>query len=106
MSLGPMDLLKRESPEVGVRFAEFVQAQGKAPGLDAKTRELVMTALLAAHRNLRGVKIHAQRAVKEGATRAEVVGAVVMNLHISGLTSVNECLPVALEGVEEEMARK
>ncbi len=106
MNLGPMDLLKRESPEVGARFAELIQAQGKAKGLDAKTRELVMVALLAAHRNLRGVKIHAQRAVKEGATREEVVGAVVMNLHISGLTSVNDSLPVALEGVELETAKK
>jgi hypothetical protein len=39
-------------------------------------------------------------AAKGGATRAEIVGAVVMNLHLSGLGPVIECLPSAVEGIE------
>jgi alkylhydroperoxidase/carboxymuconolactone decarboxylase family protein YurZ len=39
-------------------------------------------------------------AKKEGATRAEVIGAVVMNLHLSGLAAVLDSLPAALEGFE------
>jgi hypothetical protein len=33
-----------------------------------------------------------------GATRDEVVSAVVMNLHLSGPAAVLDCLPAALRG--------
>ncbi len=39
-------------------------------------------------------------AQSEGATREEIIGAVVLNLHHSGLASVLECLPAAIEGIE------
>jgi hypothetical protein len=37
----------------------------------------------------------------EGASREEVLGAVVLNLHHSGLASVMECLPKAVKGFED-----
>jgi hypothetical protein len=37
---------------------------------------------------------------ESGAARDEVIGAVVMNLHLSGLASVLDCLPAALEGYD------
>jgi len=39
-------------------------------------------------------------AKNEGASREEIVGAVVINLHLSGLACVFYCLPPALEGFE------
>jgi hypothetical protein len=39
-------------------------------------------------------------AQKIGANREEVKGAVVMNLHLSGLSTVLNCLPAALDGYD------
>ena len=39
-------------------------------------------------------------AYQAGATRDEIVGAVVMNLHLTGLVTVPDSLPAALEGIE------
>lgn len=36
----------------------------------------------------------------QGAAREEVVGAVAMNLHLSGLAAVLEGLPAAVQGYE------
>ena len=36
-----------------------------------------------------------------GATKDEIIGAVVMNLHLTGLVTVPEYQPSALEGIEE-----
>jgi alkylhydroperoxidase/carboxymuconolactone decarboxylase family protein YurZ len=44
--------------------------------------------------------MHAQMAKSRGASRDEILGAVVMNLHLSGLSAVLDCLPSALEGLE------
>jgi hypothetical protein len=42
-------------------------------------------------------------AKNEGANRDEITGAVVLNLHHSGLSSVLNCLPAAIEGFEGEL---
>jgi alkylhydroperoxidase/carboxymuconolactone decarboxylase family protein YurZ len=46
--------------------------------------------------------MHAIMAKKIGATRDEVLGAVTMNLHLSGLSTVLECLPSAIDGYDTE----
>jgi hypothetical protein len=38
---------------------------------------------------------------KLGARRDEVVGAVSMNLHLSGLATVLDSLPAAIDGYEQ-----
>jgi alkylhydroperoxidase/carboxymuconolactone decarboxylase family protein YurZ len=44
--------------------------------------------------------MHSIMAKSQGASREEILGAVVMNLHLSGLASVLDCLPAAIEGLE------
>jgi len=46
--------------------------------------------------------MHAIMAKKSGAKREEVLGAVTMNLHLSGLSTVLECLPSAIDGYDTE----
>jgi AhpD family alkylhydroperoxidase len=69
-------------------------------GLDAKTKQLINIAIQTANRNPRGVQMHSMMAKNEGATREEIVGAVVLNLHHSGFAKVIECLPAVIEGFE------
>ena len=96
----PFEVFETELPELAERFDELVQAQIALPGLDPKTKQLLNIAIQTANRNPRGVTWHAMMAREQGATREEVVGAVAMNLHLSGLAPVLESLPAAIAGYE------
>ncbi len=100
MTQNPYEIFIEECPEVAARFDDLIKAQKALKGLDAKTKQLINIAIQTANRNARGVQMHAMMAKDEGATREEVVGAVVLNLHHSGFASVLECLPAAIDGFE------
>lgn len=102
MEQNPYQLFQNECPQIAASFNELVEAQKALKGLDSKTKQLINIAIQTANHNSRGVMMHAIMAKKEGASRAEVVGAVVLNLHHCGLTSVLECLPAAVEGFDNE----
>jgi AhpD family alkylhydroperoxidase len=101
MDKNPYDLFLKECPELARKFDELVDAQRAMPGLDLKMKQLINIAIQTANRNPRGVYFHAMMARKVGARREEVVGAVSMNLHLSGLATVLDSLPAAIEGYEQ-----
>ena len=103
MEKNPYEIFQKECPNLAESFNKLVEAQKSLEGLDAKTKQLINIAIQTANSNPIGVKLHAQMARKIGATREEVKGAVVMNLHLSGLSTVLSCLPEALEGYELEI---
>lgn len=96
----PFEIFQNEFPELSGRFNDLVDAQRSLKGMDSKTKQLVNIAIQTANRDPMGVKMHAQMAKSQGASRDEILGAVVMNLHLSGLSTVLDCLPSALEGLE------
>jgi AhpD family alkylhydroperoxidase len=100
MDRSPYEIFQSECPELAAKFNELVQIQRSLKGLDQKTKQLINIAIQTSNKNPNGVKMHAMMAKKDGATREEVVGAVTMNLHLSGLSTVLECLPSAIEGYE------
>jgi len=101
MEKNPYEIFQKECPELADRFNNLVEVQRSLDGLDTKTKQLITIAIQTSARNPPGVKFHAVMAYQSGATKDEIVGAVVMNLHITGLVTVLECLPAALEGLEE-----
>ena len=103
MTQNPYEIFLKECPEVAARFDDLIQAQKSLKGLDAKTKQLINIAIQTANRNAKGVQMHAMMAKKEGATRDEIIGAVVLNLHHSGFASVLECLPAAIDGFEGKL---
>ena len=103
MNQNPYELFQKECPEVAERFNDLIEAQKALKGLDAKSKQLINIAIQTANRNPRGVQMHAMMAKNEGATREEIIGAVVLNLHHSGFASVLECLPAAIDGFEGKM---
>jgi len=100
MSQNPFEIFQKECPELASKFNELVDTQRSSKGLDSKTKQLINIAIQTALRNPRGVKFHAMMAKQDGATKEEVVGAVVMNLHLCGLGPVLDSLPSAIEGFE------
>ncbi|HXQ92704.1 MAG TPA: carboxymuconolactone decarboxylase family protein [Nitrososphaerales archaeon] len=100
MSQNPFDLFEKEFPEISEKYNALVDAQRNQKGLDGKTKQLINIAIQTAVRNPRGVKFHAMMAKDAGASREEVLGAVVMNLHLSGLSAVLDSIPSAIDGFE------
>jgi alkylhydroperoxidase/carboxymuconolactone decarboxylase family protein YurZ len=72
-----------------------VQGLEAASVLDAKTEHLAYLAVLAALRLESGVPFHVQLARRAGASRAEVVSAILVGLPAAG-NGVTQCLPAAL----------
>ncbi|MGZ7115853.1 MAG: carboxymuconolactone decarboxylase family protein [Methanobacterium sp.] len=100
MNQNPYELFQKECPEVAARFNDLVEAQKALKGLNSKSKQLINIAIQTAYRNPRGVQMHSLMAKNEGASREEIISAVVLNLHHSGLASVLECLPAAVDGFE------
>ena len=101
MEKSPYEIFQTECPELALKFNELVQVQSTMEGLDQKTKQLINIAIQTCNKNPTGVKMHSIMAKKVGATRGEVVGAVSMNLHLSGLSTVLECLPSAIDGYDQ-----
>ena len=102
MEKSPYEIFQSECPELALKFNELVQVQSTMEGLDQKTKQLINIAIQTCNKNPIGVKMHSIMAKKVGATREEVVGAVSMNLHLSGLSTVLECIPSAIDGYESD----
>jgi alkylhydroperoxidase/carboxymuconolactone decarboxylase family protein YurZ len=102
----PFQTLMRESPEVGQAFGDFIKTLANQPALDAKVKQLIFIALQTAGRNPQAVAAHIPMARALGATRAEIVEAMLITLPASGIGGVMHCLPEVEKalGKEEVMA--
>ena len=84
-----------EAPGHAAAWMEATQKLGATSALDAKTGALAYLAVLAATRLESGVPFHAAQAKAAGATREEVVSAILIGLPAAG-NQVIAVLPAAL----------
>jgi alkylhydroperoxidase/carboxymuconolactone decarboxylase family protein YurZ len=85
----------KEAPAHARAWLGATEALGAATALDAKTEHLAYLAVLAALRLVSGVPFHVGLAKQAGASRGEVIGAVLLGLPAAG-NAVTESLPAAL----------
>ena len=90
----------KQAPGYFGPWMEAVQKQAQASALDDKTRELAYLAVLSAVRMESGVPFHVTMARKAGATRDEVLSAVLVGLPAVGLQCVGAIGP-ALAAYDE-----
>lgn len=90
----------KESPRQAAAWMGAVKELGAASALDEKTRTLAYLAVLAALRLESGVPFHAAHARAAGATRDEVIGAILVGLPAAG-HGVTQSLPAALRAYDE-----
>lgn len=76
-------------------------SHGKTSALDEKTQALAYLSVLSATRLESGIPFHVKMAKMHGATREEVISAVLVGLPAVG-NVVTAALPVALEAFDEE----
>jgi alkylhydroperoxidase/carboxymuconolactone decarboxylase family protein YurZ len=89
-----------EAPAHQEAWLEAVAKIGAASKLDAKTEALVYIGILAAARLDSGLPFHVMEAKERGATRDEVIGAVLAGLPAVG-NVVIQSLPVALQAYDD-----
>jgi alkylhydroperoxidase/carboxymuconolactone decarboxylase family protein YurZ len=94
-------LFLSEAPEHAAAWMRAVKGLDAASVLDEKTGELAYVAVLAALRMTSGIPFHVSAAKKAGATREEVVSAVLIGLPAAG-NAVTQSLPAALDAFDAE----
>ncbi|WP_448190953.1 carboxymuconolactone decarboxylase family protein [Azospirillum sp. sgz301742] len=85
---GAVRELRGGAPEVMKGFSAIAQAALKANALDTKTKELIALAIGVATRCDGCIAFHAEAAVKQGATREEVLETMGMAVYMGAGPSV------------------
>lgn len=91
----------KEAPEHSKAWMEVVQKLDKASSLDKKTGALAYLSVLAAVRLESGIPFHVKEAKALGASREEVISAILVGLPAVGNAVVGS-LPIAIEAYDEE----
>ena len=106
--------MSNQSPLISNAFQTFMQSApqhaqawgamtlglANASALDKKTSALAYLAVLAALRLESGIPFHAQSARQAGATREEVISAILVGLPAAGHV-VTQALPIALAAYDD-----
>lgn len=100
MNENPMEVFQREAPEVAAAFNGLIRSIVASKGIDEKTKQLIYIAMKASAGDEMAVKAHVPMAKAAGATKAEVVDAILMTLTVSGIRGVVTCLPGAVQQFE------
>jgi AhpD family alkylhydroperoxidase len=100
MNENPMEIFRKEAPEVAEAFNGLIKTLVASKGLDQKTKQLIYIAMKAAMGDEMAVQAHVPMAKQAGATRGEVVDAILMTLAVSGIRGVVQCLPGAVKQFE------
>lgn len=90
-----------EAAEHAAAWGEMVQKLASASALDKKTSALAYLAVLAVLGLESGIPFHVQAAKHAGATRDEVISAVLLGLPAAG-NKVTMGLPAALQSYDAE----
>ncbi len=103
--MNPMEIFRQEAPEVAKAFDGLIQSLVNSKGLDEKTKQLIYISMKAAQGDETAVKFHVPMAMKLGATKREVVDAILMTLTVSGIKGVVTCLPEAVKQFEDQFSK-
>ena len=89
----------KEAPEHSKAWMEVVQKLDNSSKLDKRTEELAYIAVLAAVRLESGIAFHVKHAKELGATREEIISAVLVGLPAVG-NIVTASLPIAINAYD------
>jgi AhpD family alkylhydroperoxidase len=91
----------QEAPAQAQAWMAAVKGLDEASALDKKTEELAYLAVLAVQRMESGIPFHVRSAKQAGATRQEVICAILVGLPAAGQVVV-QCLPAALAAYDAD----
>lgn len=94
-------LFLQEAPAHAEAWMQTAKSLDAASALDKKTEELAYLAVLAATGNTSGIPFHVLSAKSHGASRAEVLSAVLLGLPAAGAVVIS-ALPAAVAAYDGE----
>lgn len=94
----------QEAPAHAAAWMQLAQSLDAASALDKKTEELAYIAVLAATGNTSGIPFHVLSAKSHGASRQEVLSAVLIGLPAAGAVVIG-AVPVAVEAYDGEASK-
>jgi len=92
---------RHEAPEHAEAWMSAVQGLDRASALDDKTKHLAYLAVLAALGRESGIPFHVHLARKVGASREEIISAILVGLPAAGHI-VTQSLPPAILELDSE----
>jgi AhpD family alkylhydroperoxidase len=95
-----MEVLREDAPEVAEALIDLAGKVFARPALPEKTKQLIYLAVCAAVHHDRGVAVHCGRARALGATREEVIEALLLTIPAAGLSGVSRHLAAAVESFD------
>ena len=95
------EVFSKEAPQHAAAWSRLVQQLSAANALDKKTSALVYLAVLAALGLDTGIPFHVLSAKQSGATREEVISAVLLGLPAAG-HAVTRVVPDAVAAYDSE----
>ncbi len=101
---GPLRELRTGAPDIMKGFSMLAKAALEAKALDTKTKELIALAIAVTCRCDACITFHAEAAVRQGATREEVLEAMGMTVYLGGGPSVMYAAQ-ALEAYDQYAAK-
>lgn len=100
MSVSPaFSCFMQEAPAHAAAWMQLAQSLDAAGALDKKTEELAYIAVLAATGNTSGIPFHVLSAKAHGASRQEVLSAVLIGLPAAGAVVIG-AVPSAVEAYD------
>ena len=94
-------VFSEDAPKHAEAWKNLIQELSAASALDSKTRNIAYLSVLAALRRTNGIPFHVKMAKKTGASREEIISAILVGLPAAGHV-VTEALPIALEAYDSE----
>jgi len=96
---GAFQVFLKEAPKHAQAWMNAVRTISEATALDKKTESLAYLAVLAALRLESGIPFHVVHAKEAGASREEVISAILVGLPAAG-NAVTGALPVAIQAYD------
>nr|WP_319270900.1 carboxymuconolactone decarboxylase family protein [uncultured Draconibacterium sp.] len=93
----PLEVFKKEVPEVQRAYANFINSIVALESLDQKTKQLIYIGMKVVTDDKNAVFYHVPMAKAAGANRNEIKETIVLSLTVTGLKSISTFLSQALE---------
>lgn len=91
------DFMVEHGGEAAKVLTELIRVMYTMDALEPKTRELVFLGIQTALGLDNSVRTHTERALLAGASRDEIISAMMVSVANAGVGGVIKCLPVAVE---------
>ncbi|KPC72474.1 carboxymuconolactone decarboxylase family protein [Laceyella sacchari] len=91
----------QEAPNVADGFFNLTKEIKQYSPMDEKTNELILIGIFTANRGLRAIDTHVERALQHGATKEEIIAAILLAMPAVGVSNVTLAVERALEAIRQ-----